>query len=78
MYTFDICYQGNLFLLRDMMGWYGDKVLYFGDHVYTDLAVGDLYHNHMTVNKSFDNYHITLNETMLLFNILNMNIKINI
>ena len=31
--------QGNLEHLRTLMGWYGDKVLYFGDHVYTDLAV---------------------------------------
>ncbi len=32
--------QGNLFQFREFTGWYGSKVLYFGDHVYSDLAVG--------------------------------------
>ncbi|CAG2232353.1 5'-nucleotidase domain-containing protein 3,5'-nucleotidase domain-containing protein 2 [Mytilus edulis] len=30
--------EGNFFQLRQMTGWYGSKVLYFGDHVYSDLA----------------------------------------
>ena len=35
--------QGNLFHLQARTGWFGDKVLYFGDHVYTDLAVSALH-----------------------------------
>ncbi|KAI8513870.1 5'-nucleotidase domain-containing protein 3 [Branchiostoma belcheri] len=30
--------QGNLQDFRQMTGWYGARVLYFGDHVYSDLA----------------------------------------
>ncbi|KAK7091000.1 hypothetical protein V1264_010723 [Littorina saxatilis] len=30
--------QGNLYTLRQMTGWFGPRVLYFGDHVYSDLA----------------------------------------
>ncbi|XP_076453539.1 5'-nucleotidase domain-containing protein 2-like [Babylonia areolata] len=30
--------QGNLCQLHQMTGWFGPQVLYFGDHVYTDLA----------------------------------------
>nr|KAG5698473.1 hypothetical protein BaRGS_022003 [Batillaria attramentaria] len=30
--------QGNLYQLREMTGWFGPRVLYFGDHVYSDLA----------------------------------------
>ncbi|CAC5420649.1 5'-nucleotidase domain-containing protein 2,5'-nucleotidase domain-containing protein 3 [Mytilus coruscus] len=30
--------EGNFYQLRQMTGWYGSKVLYFGDHVYSDLA----------------------------------------
>ncbi|XP_076435703.1 5'-nucleotidase domain-containing protein 2-like [Babylonia areolata] len=30
--------QGNLYQLRQMTGWFGPQVLYFGDHVYSDLA----------------------------------------
>ncbi|XP_048246863.1 5'-nucleotidase domain-containing protein 3-like isoform X1 [Haliotis rufescens] len=30
--------QGNVYLLTQMTGWYGSRVLYFGDHVYSDLA----------------------------------------
>ena len=33
------CAQGNHIELQKMTGWYGPKVLYFGDHVYSDLAV---------------------------------------
>lgn len=25
-----------------MKGWFGSEVLYFGDHVYSDLAVSDV------------------------------------
>ncbi|KAL8559232.1 hypothetical protein ACOMHN_040356 [Nucella lapillus] len=30
--------QGNLSQLQQMTGWFGPQVLYFGDHVYSDLA----------------------------------------
>ncbi|XP_025079315.1 5'-nucleotidase domain-containing protein 2-like [Pomacea canaliculata] len=30
--------QGNVHRLRQMTGWFGPRVLYFGDHVYSDLA----------------------------------------
>ncbi|CAL1547611.1 unnamed protein product [Lymnaea stagnalis] len=33
-----IYHQGNHHELQKMTGWYGPKVLYFGDHVYSDLA----------------------------------------
>ncbi|XP_012943195.1 5'-nucleotidase domain-containing protein 3 [Aplysia californica] len=32
-----VYHQGNLHELQKMTGWYGPKVLYFGDHVYSDL-----------------------------------------
>ncbi|XP_064615785.1 5'-nucleotidase domain-containing protein 3-like [Liolophura sinensis] len=34
----EIYQQGNFYLFRQMKGWYGSEVLYFGDHVYSDLA----------------------------------------
>ncbi|XP_059171170.1 5'-nucleotidase domain-containing protein 3-like isoform X1 [Physella acuta] len=30
--------QGNHHELQELTGWYGPKVLYFGDHIYSDLA----------------------------------------
>ncbi|GFS06889.1 5'-nucleotidase domain-containing protein 3-like [Elysia marginata] len=33
-----VYHQGNHIELQKMTGWYGPKVLYFGDHVYSDLA----------------------------------------
>ena len=39
----DVVYhQGNMQEFIKMTGWSGDRVLYFGDHVYSDLAVCDL------------------------------------
>ena len=39
----DVVYhQGNMQEFINMTGWSGDRVLYFGDHVYTDLAVCSL------------------------------------
>lgn len=32
-------FQGNLFDFLRLTGWRGSKVLYFGDHLYSDLAV---------------------------------------
>lgn len=37
MYVFDL--QGNLYEFLRLTGWIGSKVLYFGDHIYSDLAV---------------------------------------
>lgn len=31
--------QGNLYEFLRLTGWRGSKVLYFGDHIYSDLAV---------------------------------------
>ncbi len=37
----ECCYlfQGNFNQLISLTGWSGSRVLYIGDHVYTDLAV---------------------------------------
>lgn len=40
--------QGNYSNFRQMTGWYGSKVLYLGDHVYTDLADPSLKHGWRT------------------------------
>ena len=40
--------EGNLFDLRLFTGWSGSRVLYFGDHVYTDLADATLHHGWKT------------------------------
>ncbi|XP_052784344.1 5'-nucleotidase domain-containing protein 3-like isoform X2 [Mya arenaria] len=40
--------QGNFNDFRHMTGWHGSKVLYFGDHVYTDLADPSLKHSWRT------------------------------
>lgn len=34
----DIYYEGNLFEMLERTGWQSNKVLYFGDHIYGDLA----------------------------------------
>lgn len=34
-----VLFQGNLFDFLRLTGWRGSKVLYFGDHLYSDLAV---------------------------------------
>ncbi|XP_060583204.1 5'-nucleotidase domain-containing protein 3-like [Ruditapes philippinarum] len=40
--------QGNFLDFQHMTGYYGSKVLYFGDHVYTDLADPSLKHSWRT------------------------------
>ncbi|XP_061171601.1 5'-nucleotidase domain-containing protein 3-like [Saccostrea echinata] len=40
--------QGNYYMLQSMTGWYGFNVLYFGDHVYSDLADPSLKHGWRT------------------------------
>ncbi|XP_023383219.1 5'-nucleotidase domain-containing protein 3 [Pteropus vampyrus] len=35
--------QGNLYEFLKLTGWRGSKVLYFGDHIYSDLAVRSLF-----------------------------------
>lgn len=35
--------QGNLYEFLKLTGWRGSKVLYFGDHIYSDLAVRNLF-----------------------------------
>ena len=32
-------FQGNLYEFLKLTGWRGSRVLYFGDHIYSDLAV---------------------------------------
>eukprot|EP00731_Ephydatia_muelleri_P037104 Em0395g11a len=45
----DVVYhQGNMQEFINMTGWSGDRVLYFGDHVYTDLAEPILHHGWKT------------------------------
>ncbi len=46
--------QGNVEQFMKFTGWYGPKVLYFGDHVYSDLMVS-LQHNTMTFLLSLHN-----------------------
>lgn len=38
-FLFSFYLQGNLFDFLRLTGWRGSKVLYFGDHLYSDLAV---------------------------------------
>lgn len=38
-FCFVLLFQGNLFDFLRLTGWRGSKVLYFGDHLYSDLAV---------------------------------------
>ena len=40
--------QGNLELFRNLTGWKGPRVLYFGDHVYADLADAAMQHGWRT------------------------------
>lgn len=49
--------QGNVKDLMQMMKWEGKGVLYFGDHVFSDLAVSWLLHNvttHLSLTLSLD------------------------
>lgn len=43
-----IYYEGTVKQLQDLTGWYGHKVLYFGDHPYSDLADVTLQHGWRT------------------------------
>ena len=56
-------FQGNFHDFQHMTSWYGSKVLYFGDHVYTDLAVSmppsltyTYLHTHASLNIYSHNY----------------------
>ena len=40
--------HGNLELFRNLTGWKGSRVLYFGDHVYADLADAAMQHGWRT------------------------------
>ena len=40
--------HGNLDLFRNLTGWKGPRVLYFGDHVYADLADAAMQHGWRT------------------------------
>jgi hypothetical protein len=44
----NIPFQGTVKQLQDMTGWRGEKVLYFGDHPYSDLADVTLEHGWRT------------------------------
>lgn len=54
-----ICCQGNLYEFLRLTGWRGSKVLYFGDHIYSDLAVRIIFCRFLHVHKPtafcFDN-----------------------
>ncbi|XP_054268250.1 5'-nucleotidase domain-containing protein 3-like isoform X2 [Macrosteles quadrilineatus] len=43
-----IYFEGTINQLKDMTGWYGSEVLYFGDHPYSDLADVTLEHGWRT------------------------------
>lgn len=43
-----IYYEGTIKQLKEMTGWRGDEVLYFGDHPYSDLADVTLEHGWRT------------------------------
>ncbi|XP_046673635.1 5'-nucleotidase domain-containing protein 3 isoform X2 [Homalodisca vitripennis] len=43
-----IYFEGTISQLKDMTGWYGSEVLYFGDHPYSDLADVTLEHGWRT------------------------------
>lgn len=57
-----IYYEGTVKTLQNLTGWYGHKVLYFGDHPYSDLADVTLQHgwrtgaiiNELTVSFFYD------------------------
>jgi hypothetical protein len=57
-----IYYEGTVKILQHLTGWYGHKVLYFGDHPYSDLADVTLEHgwrtgaiiNELTVSFQFN------------------------
>ena len=40
-----IVFQGNIEQFKKFTGWYGPNVLYFGDHVYSDLRVSWIVYN---------------------------------
>lgn len=46
-----ICCQGNLYEFLRLTGWRGSKVLYFGDHIYSDLAVRIIFCRFLHVHK---------------------------
>jgi len=41
--------EGNIIDLKKFTQWSGSKVLYFGDHVYTDLAVSSSLNSYVSV-----------------------------
>lgn len=43
MMFFAFCFQGNIKLFTRFTEWEGPHVLYFGDHVYSDLMVDVIY-----------------------------------
>ena len=43
--THQVYQEGNLNDFIALTGYHGNSVLYFGDHVFTDLAVGQLHHH---------------------------------
>ena len=44
----EVYYEGNLFEMLELTGWQGNNVLYFGDHIYGDLAQPFLKHRWRT------------------------------
>lgn len=45
--------QGNLYEFLKLTGWRGSKVLYFGDHIYSDLAVSSLLSQNQRKDEAF-------------------------
>lgn len=69
-----IYYEGTVKILQKLTGWYGHKVLYFGDHPYSDLADVTLEHGWRTgaiINElTVCIYIISIPHLFLLMNIL--------
>ena len=54
VYCVFVCvFQGNLYEFLRLTGWRGSKVLYFGDHIYSDLAVSTNKHRKVSFSAYF-------------------------
>lgn len=49
-------HQGNLYEFLRLTSWRGSKVLYFGDHIYSDLAVSSQAYLHLQTHKTHSQY----------------------
>lgn len=59
--------QGNLYEFLKLTGWRGSKVLYFGDHIYSDLAVSNLLSQNRIKDKAFLSSSLVIQYNTLSF-----------